>query len=470
MTRRAVLRRGAGGAAVLAGAGLPKWARPARAAELLAARGLRGPDSRPFPHLPAGTATMHEIQHVVVLMMENHSFDNLLGMVPYQVPGRETVDGLTLRDGRATDFNRDAAARRVFARPATSPCQLDALPTQAWNASHQSWDGGRNDGFVRASGPVAMRYWDKADLPSTYSLVEHYPLGERYFASVLAQTYPNRRFLFTGTASGTTATDNLTFTIRAANGSIFNRLTDHRIGWVNYFQDAPSPAIVPHFSTGAPSTAFRKMDRFYADAAAGKLPAFTFLDPNYTTTSQENPQDIQLGERLIAKIVHALTHAPTWKHTALFITYDEGGGYYDHVAPPRAIRPDGIAPIQEAGKPKLAPGTYNRYGFRVPLIVVSPWARRNYVSKIVQDHTSITAFIERKWNLPAMTFRDANAHPMTDYFDFRRPAFAEPPHIHTKPGLAHGLAQCHHAGLNPPLVPNPGTESDISRSLSRVRL
>ena len=105
-------------------------------------------------------------------------------------------------------------------------------------------------------------------------------------------------------------------------------------------------------------------------------PPFTFLDPNYDTTSEENPQDIQVGERFIAKVVHALMHAPTWKHTALFITYDEHGGYYDHVPPPRAIRPDNIAPIQEPGRPTLAPGSYDRYGFRVPLIVVSPWARR----------------------------------------------------------------------------------------------
>jgi phospholipase C len=468
LTRRALLRGAAGGAGVLALSGLPAWTRPARAAERLAAAGLRTPDSRPFPHLPAGAETMHKVKHIVVLMMENHSFDNFLGMVPYQVPGREMVDGLALRDGRALDFNRDANGRKVFARPATSPCQLDGVPTQAWNASHQSWDGGRNDGFVRASGPVAMRYWDQTDLPTTYSLAEHFPLGERYFCSVLAQTYPNRRFLFTGTASGLTSTDGLTFSTPAPNGSIFNRLTDHRISWVNYVQDLPSPAIVPKFNVGAPPDALQKMDRFYVDAAAGRLPAFTFLDPNYTTTSQENPQDIQLGERFIAEAVHALMRSPNWKHTALFITYDEHGGYYDHVPPPRAIKPDNQAPIQEAGKPPLAPGAYNRYGFRVPLIVVSPWARKNYVSRVVQDHTSITAFIERKWNLPAMTFRDANAQPMTDYFDFRKPAFAEPPHIHVKPGLAKGLAECHRAGLNPPLT-TPGTESDVSRYLSQAR-
>ena len=108
--------------------------------------------------------------------------------------------------------------------------------------------------------------------------------------------------------------------------------------------------------------------------------------------------------------------APTWKSTALFLTYDEHGGDYDHVPPPRAIKPDSIAPMLGPGRP---PGGYDRYGFRVPLIVVSPWAKPRYVSRVVQDLTSLTAFIERKWNLPAMTFRDANAHPMTDYFDFR---------------------------------------------------
>jgi phospholipase C len=135
----------------------------------------------------------------------------------------------------------------------------------------------------------------------------------------------------------------------------------------------------------------------------------------------------------------------------LFLTYDEHGGYYDHVPPPRAIRPDNIAPIPVPDQPPLLPGAFDRYGFRVPTVVVSPWARANYVSNVVQDHTSITAFIEHKWNLPAMTFRDANAHPMTDYFDFTAPAFASPPKLAAAPALAQGLAGCHAAGLNPPL-------------------
>jgi phospholipase C len=446
LTRRSLLGAAAGGAAALGYGALPAWARPvARAA------GLRRPDSLPFPHLPAGTPSMPEIKHVVVLMMENHSFDNFLGMVPFRVPGRESVDGFTLKHGQPINANPDTDGHPVLARPMSSPCQLVGHPGQDWNASHLAYGDGRNNGFVKASGPVAMRFWDETDLPFTYSLVKHFPMGQRYFCSVLAQTYPNRRFLFTGTASGMVATNAQTFSTPAANGTFFDRLDAHKIEWANYYGSLASALIIPGFLSAARKPRVKKITEFYTDAAAGRLPAFTMLDPQYTTTSEENPQDIQVGEEFVARVVKTLMHAPTWKNTALFITYDEHGGYYDHVPPPAAIKPDSIAPIPAPGYPPLAPGTYNRYGFRVPLVVVSPWARANYVSHVVQDHTSITAFIERKWNLPAMTFRDANAHPMTDYFDFTTPAFHEPPQLAAAPGLAHGLAQCHTAGLHPPL-------------------
>ena len=341
---------------------------------------------------------MNHIEHVVVLMMENHSFDNLLGMVPWEVPGRVGVDRLSRGPhGAITNVNRDASRRAVHAAPAGSPCQF----------------------------------------------------GDRYFSSVLAQTYPNRRFLFCATASGITATDNVTFSVPARNGTIFDRLDQHAIPWGVYYQNAPSFLIVPGVdSTPARQAKVHRMHAFYDDAKAGRLPAFTFLDPQYTTTSEEDPQDIQVGERFIASVVNTIMHSPTWARTALFLTYDEGGGYYDHVAPPRAIAPDSTPPIPVPGN---VGGGYDRYGFRVPMIVVSPWARRGYVSHIVQDHTSLLAFVERKWNLPAMTYRDANAAALTDYFDFRRPAFREPPALAFAPGLGPGLRECHAAGLNPPL-------------------
>ena len=248
ITRRSLLGAAAGSAALLATRRLPAWARP-----VAFGAGLRQPESLPFPGKPAGTPSMPEIEHIVVVMMENHSFDNLLGMVPHQVPGRGSVDGLRLRGGRPVNSNPDANGNPVVAQHATSPCQLSGEPSQSWNASHESWDNGLNDGFVKASAPVAMRFWDKRDLPFTYSLVEHFPIGERYFCSVLGQTFPNRCYLFSGTSSGT-----INDTIAPApppNGTIWDRLDAHNISWGIYDQPPsyPSFELVPGSDTPARS-------------------------------------------------------------------------------------------------------------------------------------------------------------------------------------------------------------------------
>jgi phospholipase C len=134
-----------------------------------------------------------------------------------------------------------------------------------------------------------------------------------------------------------------------------------------------------------------------------------------------------VGEEFAAKVINAVINGPHWDRTLLILTYDEHGGYYDHVPPPAAIAPDNIGPI-------LLPGEngfdgFNRYGFRVPFAIVSPWARPHYVSHQVFDHTSILKLVQTKWNLPALTFRDANATPMLDMLDLRRPHFAEPPQL-----------------------------------------
>jgi phospholipase C len=474
ITRRTLLAGAAsgalGGAAALSYASLPAWAKPvARAAS------IRQPDSLPFPNLPAGhpTAELEEIKNVVVLMMENHSYDNLLGMVGRQVKGRRKADGFSFgANGKPTNFNPttvtpSVAGPNVYATLAASPCQANGVG-QDWNASHLSLNNGANNGFVQACSQQSLWYWDKSTLPFTYSMAEYFPFGQRYFCSVLAQTYPNRRFLFCGTASGLTATNDDAFSVPAANGTIFDRLLHYRISWKNYVQPTlgslePSTLIVPNFSNSTACTErVVPISKFHADARNGTLPEFSFIDPNYNTTSEENPQDIQAGEEFVASIVTSLMHSPQWPKTAFFLTYDEHGGYYDHVAPPSAIAPDNIPPNQayaEVGNDAsytLVPGGYNQYGFRVPLFVVSPWARADYISSVVQDHTSILAFVERKWNLPALTLRDANAHPMTDYFDFKAPTYLEHPKLAAAPAMGPGLAECTAAGLTPP-AGTPGT-------------
>jgi phospholipase C len=126
----------------------------------------------------------------------------------------------------------------------------------------------------------------------------------------------------------------------------------------------------------------------------------------------------------VAGKIDALLRSPLWPSSALFLTYDEHGGFYDHVPPPAACIPDDIPPQLEKGDVDEA---FDRYGFRVPVVVVSPFARKKFVSHVVHDHTSILRFIETRFDLPALTRRDANADPMLEFFDFADPPFERPP-------------------------------------------
>jgi phospholipase C len=356
-------------------------------------------------------------------MMENHSFDDHLGML-----GRG--DGLTLgHDGQPVNYNPDPAGGyiRSFHLPNTSnPSSTGPGITQSWDASHTCWDHGTNMGFVAGCTPAAMGYWDETDLPFYYGMARQFPIGDRYFCSVMAQTFPNRKFLVAATALGDVSTDFNQVTIGdAPNGTIFDRLNAHGITWKDYYPDIPTAALFLAIPPRNPKSMVNDVNQFLADAKAGRLPAFSIVDP-YTNYSEEGG-DISIGEAFAARIVNAVLESPTWEKTVLIWTYDEHGGYFDHVPPVPAVKPDRVPPRIEV--PPDLPGQYDYTGFRVPCCVVSPWAKRDYVSHVIYDHTSILKFLETKWNLPALTYRDANAHNMLDFFDFKapRPPFAEPP-------------------------------------------
>ena len=193
VSRRELLKAGALAVAVAPAAAWSRAAAPGGAGA------LRSPGSLPHPRLPAGTDTIPQIEHIVVVMMENHSYDNHLGMLC-----RRGADGFRLgRDGlpRAANPYPDGRIQHAFRMPAT--CQQSGHPAQDWLASHVQYDGGRLDGFVASSsGPVAMGYWERADLPFYYSLASVFPIADRYFCSVLGQTYPNRRYLMAATSIG----------------------------------------------------------------------------------------------------------------------------------------------------------------------------------------------------------------------------------------------------------------------------
>jgi phospholipase C len=266
-----------------------------------------------------------------------------------------------------------------------------------------------------------MGYLTSADLPFTNGT---FPIADRYFCSVMAQTYPNRRYLLAGTSLG--LVDDSFPSALPPNGIIFDQLNHHGISWRDYYTTLPSLGVfLPLLGRKEFSNGLAPISQFFKDAAAGSLPAVSLVEPDYGKQSEEDPQDVQFGDEFLGQVVTALTASPNWPSSMLIWSYDEHGGYFDHVPPPAAVPPDSVPP---ALKPTDPPGGFDRYGFRVPSGVVSPYARPNFVSHTVYDHTSILKTIEEKWNLPALTRRDAAATSLFDMVDLKDPPhFLKPP-------------------------------------------
>jgi phospholipase C len=302
-----------------------------------------------------------------------------------------------------------------------------------------------------------MGYYTPSFLPFTYSLANTFALANRWFCSAPCQTYPNRRFLMAGTASGEITTRFLDHTVPdPANGTIFDVMTAHGVSWRNYFTDFPSTMVIPEV-VRRHADKIRPLADFELDCDLGALPSVSLVDPGLglvtdvgkfiaehpymellgdrleaISGSEEAPQDVAFGERWAFDLVRRVIRSPAWPRTLLIYTYDEHGGYYDHVSPERAIAPDDIPPDLLPGD---TPGAYDIYGPRVPAIVVSPYARPHAVSNTTYDHTSVLATIEAKWNLLALTYRDANASPVWDLLDFSNPALLHPPRLERPRGM-----------------------------------
>jgi phospholipase C len=421
-------------------------------------RVLRQAGSLPFPDKPEGTANgQMPFDHVVVVMMENHSFDNLLGALTLTNPA---VDGLTFVDGKAINSNPGAdgmeAAVSVFPFPDTAQ---GSDVSQTWRDAHEQINQGAMDGFVRSTEATqSMGYYTRETLPFAYSLASRFTVANRWFCSLPGPTYPNRRFLLAGTASGCTVTNSDTLLeLSPPNGTIFDLLSQHGISWCNYFSDVPMTMVIPTTIIDHPAHHL-PIREFFDHCRAGTLPSVSFVDPRIGVLSrigepiaslppffrellsrigadlssadsaqtEEDPQDMYNGEMWAHSVIQAVLDSPTWSRTLLIYTYDEHGGYYDHVPPPAAIEPDEIPPKLEPDDPA---GAYNLYGPRVPAIVVSPYSRPGAVTDVVHDHTSVLATIEAKWNLPALTRRDANAHTVMDFLDLAQAPLLHPPQL-----------------------------------------
>jgi phospholipase C len=365
------------------------------------------------------------IDTIVVLMMENRSFDHLLSNLPAY--GQPDVDVAT-----TANTNPDSTGAPVAFHHLDPYCFADT--NHEWSGTHLEYGGGKNDGFVKAnenfegeaSGARGMGFYDERDVPFLYAAANAFAIGDHYFCSVLGPTFVNREFLYAGTSFGYTS-NQILFN---PEPNIMESLEAAKIDWHVYSETLPGPAIFLDVYSKYIGDRFSMLQYFFDDAAAGKLAPVVFVDPNLRDDGAirddfHPPGDVQLGDQFLQKVTAAVTASPQWKRTALIITFDEHGGLYDHVPPPQACAPDDI-PIMLGGGDQAEDG-FQRLGFRVPLVVISPWARKHFVSHRVFDHTSILRFIEARWELPALTRRDANADPLYDLFDFGKASFETAP-------------------------------------------
>jgi phospholipase C len=360
----------------------------------------------------APTASIQDIQHVVVVMMENRSFDHLVGWTP-GADGRQA--GLTYPD------------RLGEPRP-TYPLAPDYQgcghpdPDHSYEGGRVEYDGGACDGWLRAgtNDGFAIGYYRQTDLPFLGQAVPRWTTFDRYFAAVMAETYPNRIYQHAA------QTDRLTNTLDISTlPTIWDRLAEKGVTGRYYYTDVPFLALWgdKYLPISRPVSAF------LVDAATGHLPQVAYVDPRFLgeeqgTSGDDHPHgDIRNGEAFLNLIYTAVTLSPEWKHTVLIINFDEWGGFYDHVPPPTAP----IPPADQA-----AGNEDGRLGFRTPALLIAPWAPHGVVSHEQFDHTSVLRLIESRWGLQPLTVRDATANNIADALDFtqqqkRGPLFFVPP-------------------------------------------
>ena len=312
------------------------------------------------------------IEHIVVLMQENRSFDHMFGSLSL-IEGRDDVDGLT---GMETNPGPQGGTIDIF--EADPFRKLHHLPHK-WEPMHQAFNDGANSGFVQAhhdankhevqnAGPEVMGFLQRRDLEVSYALADQYSLCDQWHCSVMGPTWPNRFFMHAGDSGGR-KTNKPKFFLP----SIWDRVRGAGLKGLNYFSDLPWAAAAMGKVRG-----FSRMSSFFKDAERGELPEFSILDPGFFSSTSDHPKEfggdsdhpdmgpnVNLGQLLIATIYRALAESPQWNKTLFIITYDESGGFYDHVAPPTVVDER---------------GDFRQLGFRVPSLIIGPHVRSGCIN------------------------------------------------------------------------------------------
>jgi phospholipase C len=409
------------------------------------------------------TATLQSINHIIFMAQENRGFDHYFGHLndyrtapPYNLPPDV--------DGTPANASNPSADGTTIVTPILMQSVCVENQSPSWNESHTQYNRqdplsgiATMDGFVYISakdaagnggfdleGTRAMGYYDSAALPYYYFMATNFATSDKWFAPVLSRTHPNRMYLMAATSAG--------HVYPLAKGSpalttktIFELLQDNGISWKVYVTDPnPNPIDGTLFNMFAFSRQSQSLPnivpatQFLTDAANGTLPQVAMIDAGYTSGRDEHPAEttpsgsVEKGSAYVATLINGLMQSPSWGDSVFILTWDEGGGFYDHVPPVTTVSPDGILPID------LNPGDlcdlntgptcdFVYTGFRVPMILVSPYANKNSVSHVARDHTSILKLIETRFNLGNLTLRDAAQPDMDEFFDFVNAPWRTPP-------------------------------------------
>ncbi|HEU4732049.1 MAG TPA: alkaline phosphatase family protein [Kofleriaceae bacterium] len=338
----------------------------------------------------------------VFMMMENRSYDHLLGArsMLEGMPG----DGLTMT---MTNPDQSGAPIAPWEPDVLHMCDTD--PPHGWERAHLQWNHGANDGFViqhqlEHGDPTAiepMQYLTRKQVPVTWALADRYAIADRWFCSVMGPTFPNRFYWHTGTSGGLNS--NVVPAGGLSWGSIYHRLEAKGIDWRYYYSSLPVVSAI----NGVNLDKVRYFTEFLDDAAAGTLPPVVYIDPAFNSNDDHPPVHPINGQELITTVYRALATSPQWKNCLLLITYDENGGFFDHVPPPTTV--DDHADLG-----------FDQMGFRVPALVAGPYVKQGHVSSVVYDHCSALREIELAFGLDPLNQRTAAAHDLGDFIDADR--------------------------------------------------
>lgn len=441
--------------------------------------GSGGSKTAPRPVSNAAPGTFPQFDHLVVLMMENRTFDNMLGYLysPGQVPRGQKFDGVAGKNLFNLDDNNNkipVAQGTVMDDPNPDPGEeYPHINTDLFGTVIPASNAGKEvskmeapfnapspipypapmNGFVKdyinrftlykGRAPtldeykIIMNCFAPASVPVISTLAKGFAVADHWHCEVPSQTFCNRSFFHAGTSSGFTSNEPYTqFPFHNTAPTVFNRLDDKGLPWRIYFDTkdlVPMTALI-HFEPLLPklTTNVKNMQDFYSDVAGGRLPAYSFIEPRMIIHHNDEhppaplfdditpPSSVLAGEQLIAEIYNAIksSASPTgsnWRNTALLITYDEGGGCYDHVSPGPAPTPDiGQQPGEEGFM-------FDRLGVRVPAVLVSAYTASGTVVNAPLRHTAVARTMAEKWGIAYLTQRDKTAPDLAPFFNLTKP-------------------------------------------------